>query len=244
MDRRTMLAGAFAAVAAGVAGASVNTNSLFKQNGMSGNQNMAGGMMADDDTIGNVSEAEFQRMNEQGAASVAAVQPTSAPLSAADQKLMMEVAMGGMMQLEVSRVAVQKATMEDTRLLAQAEVAEQEGLSAKLKEIASAKGMTMPMTPDAKTQRMVAKMQATPAGAKFDSMYIRESGVKGHQMLDKTMTKVEQRAADASLKALASAAHPLVRTHLQVSRDEVAQMSGSRSGGSNSNSGGSNSNRG
>ena len=240
MNRRTMLAGAFAAVAAGVAGASVNTNSLFKQSGTGTGQNMSGGMMADDDTIGSVSEAEFQRMNEQGAASVAAVQPTSTPLSAADQKLMMEVAM---MQLEVSRVAVQKATMEDTRLLAQAEVAEQEGLSAKLREIASAKGMTMPMTPDAKTQRMVAKMQGM-SGAEFDRAYLRESGVKGHQMLDKTMTRVEQRAADPSLKALAAAAHPLVRTHLQVSRDEVSQMSGRRGGNSNSNSGGSNSNRG
>lgn len=242
MNRRTILAGAFAAVAAGVAGASVNTNSLFKQNGMSGNQNMAGGMMADDDTIGMMSETEFQRMNEQGAATVAAVQPTSAPLSAADQKLMMEVAMGGMMQLEVSRVAVQKATMEDTRLMAQAEVAEQEGLSAKLKEIASAKGMTMPMTPDAKTQRMVAKMQGM-SGASFDRAYLRESGVKGHEKLDKTMTKVEQRAADASLKALATAAHPLVRTHLQVSRDEVSQMSG-RGGNSNMSGSNSNANRG
>lgn len=235
MNRRTILAGAFAAVAAGVAGASVNANSLFKQSGTSGNQNTAGGMMADDDTIGSVSEAEFQRLNEQGAASVAAVQPTSAPLSAADQKLMMQVAMGGMMQLEVSRVAVQKATMEDTRLLAQAEVTEQEGLSAKLREIASAKGMTMPMTPDAKTQRMVAKMQGMN-GTEFDRAYVRESGVNGHQLLDKTMTRVEQRAADPSLKALAAAAHPLVRTHLQVSRDEVSQMSGRRGGSSNSNS--------
>lgn len=227
MKRRTILAGAFAVVAARVAGAAIqNSGSMNRTtSGMSGQG--ASGSMADD-TIGKLSEAEFDRLNKQGATAVAAVTPTSAPLSKSDQKLMMEVAMGGMMQLEVSRVAVQKATDADARLLAQAEVEEQTGLAAKLKEIAAAKGMTMPATPDAKTQRMVAKMQGM-SGAEFDRAYVRESGVKGHQLLDKTMSKVETRAADPSLKSLASAAHPLVRTHLQVSTDELAQMNG-RSG--------------
>lgn len=222
MNRRTILAGAFAIAAARAVGAVVPNMNLTGQDSM-GTQNMSGGM--EDDTIGKLSEAEFMRLNEQGAATVAAITPTGTPLSKGDQKLMMEVAMGGMMQLEVSRVAVQKATTEDARMLAEAEVAEQTGLGAKLKEIAAAKGMTMPMTPDAKTQRMVAKMGAM-SGADFDRAYIRESGVKGHQTLDKTMSKVEMRATDPSLKALAAAAHPLVRTHLQVSRDELTQMSG------------------
>jgi putative membrane protein len=223
MNRRTILAGAFAIAAARAVGAVVPNINLTNQDGSMGGQNMSGNMEAD--MIGKLSETEFMRLNEQGAAAVSAVEPTSAPLSKGDQKLMMEVAMGGMMQLEVSRIAVQKATDEDTRMLAEAEVAEQTGLKAKLMEIATAKSMTMPSAPDAKTQRMIAKMQGM-SGADFDRAYIRESGVKGHQLLDKTMSKVESRATDPSLKALASAAHPLVRTHLQVSRDELAQMSG------------------
>lgn len=226
MNRRTILAGAFAIAAARAVGAVVPNINFTNQDSMGG-QNMSGG--AEADTIGKLSETQFARLNEQGAAAVSAVTPTSAPLSKGDQKLMMDVAMGGMMQLEVSRIAVQKATEEDTRMLAQAEVAEQTGLSAKLMEIATAKSITMPSAPDAKTQRMIAKMQ-TMSGADFDRAYIRESGVKGHQLLDKTMSKVETRATDPSLKALASAAHPLVRTHLQVSRDELAQMSGARGG--------------
>lgn len=186
-------------------------------------------MMNNPDMVGKYSPDEFNQVNQQGAAAVAAVTPTSAPLSKNDQRLMMEVAMGGMMQLEVSRIAVQRATEADTRLLAQAEVEEQTGLSAKLKEIAAAKNVTLPAAPDAKTQRMIAKMQAM-SGTEFDRAYIRESGVKGHELLDKTMSKVEQRAADATLKSLATAAHPLVRTHLQVSRDELAEASGGRGG--------------
>jgi len=109
--------------------------------------------------VGKESKMAFDRLNKKGAEMVAAIKPMSAKLSSADQALMMEVAKGGMMQLEVSKVAVQKASNEEVRQLAQAEVEEQTGLSAKLKEIAQAKGITLPSTPDAETQRMVTEFR-------------------------------------------------------------------------------------
>lgn len=193
--------------------------------------------------IGKMSREEYDRINKQGAEAVAAVQPTSAPLSKADEKLMMEVAMGGMMQLEIGKVAVEKATDEEAKILAQSEVEEQTGLSNKLKEIAAAKNITLPAAPDAKTQAMVAKMQSL-SGAEFDRTYVKESGVKNHEKLDKTMSKVESKATDASLKGVAVAAHPLVRTHLQVSKDVLDKMQGGGMTKNNSSGGstGSNSN--
>lgn len=178
--------------------------------------------------VGKESKSEFDRMNKKGAADVAAIQPSSAKLSSADQALMMEVAKGGMMQLEVSKVAVQKASKEEVRQLAQAEVEEQTGLSAKLKEIAQAKGVTLP-SPDAETQAMLTKMQAA-SGMAFDRMYTTESGVKGHEKLDTVMSKVKSSASDGNLKSVAQAAHPLVKAHLKVSREIVAKMSGGSMG--------------
>ncbi len=175
--------------------------------------------------VGKESKSEFDRMNKKGAADVAAIKPSSAKLSSADQALMMEVAKGGMMQLEVSKVAVQKASNEEVRQLAQAEVEEQTGLSAKLKEIAQAKGITLPSAPDAETTAMVTKMQGM-SGTGFDRMYVTESGVKGHEKLDAVMSKVKSNASDANLKSVAQVAHPLVKTHLKVSRDIVTKMSG------------------
>jgi putative membrane protein len=189
-------------------------------------------------TIGNMSREEFDRMNAQGAAAVAAITPTNTALSKGDQKLMMEVAMGGMMQLEMSRVGVQRATNEEARVLAQSEVEEQTALAAKLREIATAKNVTLPEAPDAKARGAATKLQSASAD-NFDRNYVRESGVKGHEKLDKVMTRVGTRATDENLKALATAAHPLVRTHLQVSRDVLNKMAGTRnnSGGGNTNSG-------
>ncbi|CAN5660024.1 hypothetical protein BH09BAC4_BH09BAC4_37040 [soil metagenome] len=173
--------------------------------------------------IGKETKANFDSQNQKGAAAVSAVSATPAKLSSADQNLMMQVAKGGTMQLEMSRVAVQKASSPEVRQFAQAEVDEQTGLSAKLQEIASAKGVTLPSGPDAETQAMVTKLQGA-TGASLDKMYMDESGVKGHQKLDKVMSTVESTASDASLKGVGKAAHPLVKTHLKVAQQIEGKM--------------------
>jgi len=194
-------------------------------------QNSAGTMNAGTaGMVGRESKASFDQANQKGAATVAAIQPTSAKLSSADQALMMEVAKGGMMQLEMSKMAVQNASNDEVRQLAQAEVEEQTGLSAKLQEIASAKGVTLPSAPDAETTAKLDKMKAQ-SGMSFDRMYVTESGVKGHEKLDGVMSKVKSSASDRNLKEVAQAAHPLVKTHLKVSREVMNKMSGSTSGG-------------
>ena len=89
---------------------------------------------AADGKVGKVDPAEFKKINKEAGAKLAAIKPTSDPLSNADGALRIEIATGGMMQLEMSRAAVDKATSQDVRAIAQAEVEEQTGLAAKLKE--------------------------------------------------------------------------------------------------------------
>lgn len=173
--------------------------------------------------VGNMSMEDLRQKNQKGSEAVAAVKATNAPLSDADKALMMEVAKGGMMQLEVSRLASGKTTNDAVRMLAQAEVDEQTGLSAKLGEIAAAKGITLPTTPDADTQSMLSRMQAM-SGADFDRMYVQESGVNGHMKLDDVMAQVQKNAKDKTLKDLAKAAHPLVKTHLKVAQNLMRAM--------------------
>jgi putative membrane protein len=175
--------------------------------------------------VGGMSKAEFDRINKEGAAKVAAIKASSTALSEADKELMLQVAMGGMQQLEVSQVAVSKAGSEQVRQLAQSEVEEQTGLSAKLKEIAQAKGIELPSKPDEQTQAMLTKLSSL-SGSELDAYYVAQSGVKGHEKLDKVMGNVKSKAKDANLKSLAAAAHPLVQTHLKVSRTTLAGMKG------------------
>ena len=192
---------------------------------MSGGRSAQGMDAQSSGTIGGMSRAEFDRRNQEGNRMVAAIKPTETKLSAADQKLMMEVAKGGMMQLTISQAAMDKLTMEDARMLAQSEVEEQTGVSNKLREIASAKGMDMPEVKDPATQTMMDKMTGMN-GQDLDMYYVRESGVKGHQQLETTMKKVQSQAKDPALKALATATLPVIRMHMSVSQKTLSMGKG------------------
>ncbi len=171
--------------------------------------------------VGKMDAAEFMKINKEAGAKVAAIKPSAEPLSKADEKLMMEIAMGGMMQLEVSKEALKMAKNPEVRTLAEAEVEEQTGLAAKLKEVAAAKKVTLPEKADEKTTKELAKLHGL-SGAEFDKAYLQDSGIGGHKLLKATMEKVESKAADATLKTLATTTLPLIKTHLQVAEEEAA----------------------
>ncbi|HEX8314317.1 MAG TPA: DUF4142 domain-containing protein, partial [Flavisolibacter sp.] len=67
------------------------------------------------------------------------------------------------------------------------------------------------------------------SGAELDMFYLNEGGINGHQLLQTTMLTVSKNAKDASLKKLAAATLPVIRTHLTVSKDVKAMHSGANS---------------
>lgn len=157
----------------------------------------------------------LEQINQEGAATVAAIAPTSDPLSSADERLLMQVAMGGMMQLEVSEAALDMLEDDDVLALAEAEVDEQTGISEKLEEIAAAKGVTLPELADPQTEEMIAGLSAADDA---DAYYVATSGVQGHTKLLQTMTMVQQQAQDATLLELAEATLPVIQAHLQAAQ--------------------------
>lgn len=173
--------------------------------------------------IGKMPAADFAKVNKEAGAKVEAITAGGKALSKGDAALLKDIATGGMMQLEVSRLAVKMAKSDDVRTIAQAEVEEQTVLGAKLKEIAKAGGAELPEEPDATTKEMVAKLKAK-SGADFDKAYLEESGVEGHELLKSTMNRVREKADDAAIKNIATTALPLIETHLQVSKDEMADL--------------------
>jgi putative membrane protein len=180
--------------------------------------------------VGKMSVAAFNALNEKGSKMVAAIKPTKTALSAADKKLMLQVAAGGQRQLALSQAVLDKVTNPQVKLLAQSEVEEQTGVAAKLKEIADAKNITLPEGPDAAVQAMVGKVDGL-SGGDLDAFYINESGVNGHVLLQKTMTTVNANAKDPALKKLAVATLPVIRTHLTISRDMKQTMGTNASAG-------------
>lgn len=175
--------------------------------------------------IGDMKTAKFQKKNKKGGDKVASISPGTETASETDKQLMMQIAMGGMKQLMVSQAVLEKATNPKVKMLAQSEVEEQTGVSNKLKELAAAKGVTLPAAPDAETERLVAQAKSL-SGAQLDQFYLNESGVKGHQQLQATMNTVSSTANLRELKKLARATLPVIGMHLEVSQEEMKMMGG------------------
>lgn len=175
--------------------------------------------------IGNMKTEKFQKKNAKGGEKVASIKPSNGTATETDKQLMMQVAAGGMKQLMVSQAVVAKATNPKVKMLAQSEVEEQTGVSNKLKELAAAKGITLPSAPDAETQRLVAQAQSL-SGTQLDQFYLSESGVKGHQQLEATMNTVSSTAGLKELRQLAGATLPVIKMHLEVSQAEMNMTNG------------------
>lgn len=131
--------------------------------------------------------------------------------------------MGGMRQLAISKPVVSKTTNDRVKLLAQSEVEEQTNLSAKLKEVATAKGAMLPTDQDPTVTALVEKIN-NASGSEVDALYLEKGGIKGHELLQTTMQTVRSSASNDTMKALAKATLPVIKTHLKVSKDEKKEM--------------------
>jgi len=172
--------------------------------------------------VGKISDEDLAKKTKEAGEQIMAIQITDAALSEGDQKLLTEIATGGMMQLELSKLALTKASHAEVKAFAQAEVDEQTGLGGKLKSIAAAKNAMLPSEPDEKTKKMLASFESkTPS--EFDKAYLEVTGVKGHETLKTVMEKVKSEAKDENLQEISKIALPLIELHLTVAKDEAAK---------------------
>ncbi len=150
-------------------------------------------------------------------------------MSSADQKFMMMAAMGGMAEIEMARLALQKSASDSVKQYAQKMIDDHTMVGDELRQLASMKGVTLTMQPDAKHMSMMAKMQKL-LGMEFDMMYVKEAGVKAHEKMEKLYMKESMSGMDMDAKAFAAKTLPAVRMHLQMARDMMMSMKGTTAG--------------
>ena len=173
--------------------------------------------------LGELGPALFKKANSDSGMNVRSIQPSGEVLDDNDRELIKEAALGAMMQIELSKVAAAMASSEDVRMIANGELDEQAVVIVKLKEIAEAGGASLPTAPDEETIRLAGDLRRE-AGPGLDKMYLKKSGVEGHERLKSTMGKLREDAQDPALRALASAALPLIHTHLRMAGIEASGM--------------------
>ena len=137
-------------------------------------------------------------------------------LSSRDQKFVRDTAMGGMMEVQLSRWAVQKGTSEEVKQFARRMVEDHSKANTELMQLASSKGMTLPTEMDQKHQNNVSKVTRL-SGAEFDRAYSKMM-LKDHEDAVSDFEKQSTNGDDADLKAFASKTLPALQEHLQMAR--------------------------
>jgi putative membrane protein len=142
----------------------------------------------------------------------------SSSVSSMDRKFALTAAMGGMAEVEMSRLALQRASSDAVKQYAQKMIDDHTAANAELMQIASTKGINLPTAPDAKMRAMMAKLEKL-SGAAFDHEYVMHAGHKDHQKMEKLFRDESTRGRDADLKAFAAKTLPVVQQHLQLARE-------------------------
>jgi len=156
----------------------------------------------------------------------------TAAMNQQDHKFVMEAAMGGLMEVELGRVAAQKGASDAVKQFGQRMVDDHSKVNAELMTLATSKGMTLPTALDEKHQKEVAKLSAM-SGAEFDRAYGKMM-LSDHNKDVKEFEKQSTHAGDPDLKAFAAKNLPTLQEHLQMAKT----LPGAEGGGSNNNSSG------
>jgi putative membrane protein len=213
-------------VVAGKAG--INIHQGQNSNNQNGNSNTG------NQNTGNANRGQNEnRANRNSGTTDAAGQRTGmSNMSSQDHKFVMEAAMGGLMEVELGRIAAQQGATDAVKQFGQRMVDDHSKANTELMTLATSKGMTLPTELDEKHRAHVTKMSAI-SGAEFDRAYGKRM-LSDHNKDVKEFEKQSTKGGDPDIKAFAAKTLPTLQEHLQMAR---TLPGAERGGGANSNTG-------
>ena len=124
-----------------------------------------------------------------------------------------EAAEGGLAEIQLGSLAVQKASNEDVKRFAQMMVDDHSKANEQLNQIVQSKHLSVPLKVNSKDQATFDKLSALNGDA-FDSAYIKLM-VQDHKKDVQEFKKQSASGSDAELKQFASSTLPILQKHLQ-----------------------------
>jgi len=139
-----------------------------------------------------------------------------------DLAFMNEAAPGGMAEVELGKLAAQKAQSADVKAFAQKMVTDHSMAGDELKQLAVLKKVTLP--PDVlPTHKEVMTELSNLNGADFDERYV-TAMIEAHEKDVAAFENVSKTAADADVKAFATKTLPTLKMHLDMIKSIADKM--------------------
>ena len=146
-------------------------------------------------------------------ATISWAQQSSTGAASGDSAFAMKAAQANMAEVELGKLALEKAKSDDIKKFAQMMVDDHSKALDELKSTATTKKITLPTAIDAEHKKLSDRLSKL-SGAAFDREYM-QAMVDGHRKVAADVRKESQSGADPDLKAWAAKALPTVETHLK-----------------------------
>ncbi|MFS2215850.1 DUF4142 domain-containing protein [Massilia cellulosiltytica] len=168
-------------------------------------------------------------MGASGAGQSAAGTATGAKLSTGDEKILKDMAMANMAEVEGGKLAQSKSQSSEVKAFAQQMIDDHTANLNEVKALAQARGVTLPTEPDAKHKAMAAKLEKM-SGDAFDKAYMKQAGVQDHKAVHAKLMAASKKAKDPEVKALVDKTEPVVAQHLKSAEQMPMAKAGTTSG--------------
>ena len=176
-------------------------------------------------------EPSAQRPSNPDMNNPASQTPENQPMTSKvdDKKFVKEAAAGGLAEVEMGKLAVQKSSDDAVKQFGQKMIDDHTKANEQLKEIASKQGITIPESLDSKQQSKVDKLSKL-SGPAFDKAYVKDA-VKDHEKDVREFKNEAQNGSDPNIKQFASSTLPTLEQHLDMAktlRKTAKQTSGGK----------------
>ena len=147
---------------------------------------------------------------------------TGGKVPSGDRTFVEKAAIGGMTEVNASKVAQEKATSPAVKDFAAHMIADHTKANSELVSAATAKGVTPPGTVDKTHQKAIDKLSSM-SGADFDKAYMKQM-VADHKTTVSLFEKEAKSGKDGDLQAWAGKTLPTLQEHLKMAQDLQASM--------------------
>ena len=143
-------------------------------------------------------------------------------LPSGEERFMKEAASGGLMEVELGKVAAEKGSHQRVKEFGKRMQTDHSKANAQLKKIASSKGVELPTEPSGEHKSTMEKLTKL-SGAEFDREYM-EAMVDDHKEdIEKFQTQADK-GKDPELKKFASESLPILKKHLELAQSTEKQI--------------------
>ena len=213
---------------------------------LQGQQNQNQNQNSNSNSNANANTSQNQNANTRanrntGATGATGEQTGMANLSSQDRDFLMDAAMGGLVEVELGRRAVQQGASDAVKKFGQRMVDDHRKTNTELMTLATSKGITLPTEIDEKHRGEMRKI-ANMTGADFDRAYAKMM-LSDHKKDVSAFEKQSTKGTDADLKAFATTALPTLKEHLQMAEALNPAPAGNSNSSNRNMNGNSNSNR-